>query len=127
MPVSTRFDGGLAVPPRAMSRSLGVCQCCAMGIPGITVQPVGDDNSGSAVRFLIEWVSDGEAGARSYLAGHAEPGGASLVAAHGHDVIGYAATTREPDYAGFRSRGIPLIHQVAVAGPFRRQGVATLL
>jgi GNAT superfamily N-acetyltransferase len=49
------------------------------------------------------------------------------LAAHGHDVIGYAAIVREPDHAGFRSRGIPLIHQVAVAGPFRRQGVAMLL
>jgi GNAT superfamily N-acetyltransferase len=102
-------------------------QCCAMGIPGIAVQPIGEDNPGSAVRFLIEWVSDGEAGARSYLAGHAEPEGAGFVAAKGHDVIGYAAIVRESDYAGFRSRGIPLIHQVAVAGPFRRQGVATLL
>jgi GNAT superfamily N-acetyltransferase len=33
----------------------------------------------------------------------------------------------ESNFAGFRDRGIPLIHQVAVAGPFRRQGVATLL
>ena len=51
----------------------------------------------------------------------------SLVAAHGHDVIGYAAIVWESNYAGFRGRGIPLIHQVAVARPFRRQGVATLL
>lgn len=94
---------------------------------GIAVQPVGADNSESAVRFLIEWVSDGEAEARSYLAGHAEPEGASLVAANGDDVIGYAAIVWESNYAGFRSRRIPLIHQVAVAGPFRRRGVATLL
>jgi len=33
----------------------------------------------------------------------------------------------ESSYAGFRSRGIPLVHQIAVAGPMRRQGVATLL
>ena len=33
----------------------------------------------------------------------------------------------ESNYAGFRSRGIPLVHQIAVAGPFRQQGVATLL
>jgi GNAT superfamily N-acetyltransferase len=33
----------------------------------------------------------------------------------------------ESNYAGFRSRGIPLLHQIAVAGPFRRRGVATLL
>ena len=92
-----------------------------MGIPGIAVQPVGEDNSESAIRFLIEWVSDSEAGARSYLAGHADPEGASLVAVHGHDVIGYAAIVWESNYAGFLSRGIPLIHQVAVAGPFRRR------
>ena len=98
-----------------------------MGIPGIAVQPVGEDNSESAVRFLIGWVSHSEAEARSYLAGHAEPEGASFVAAHGHDVIGYAAIVWESNHAGFRSRGIPLIHQVAVAGPFRRHGVATLL
>jgi len=33
----------------------------------------------------------------------------------------------ESSYAGFRSRGIPLVHQLAVAGPFRRRGVASLL
>ena len=88
-----------------------------MSIPGIAVQPVGEGNSESAVRFLIEWVSDGETEARNYLAGHADPEGARLVAAHGQDVIGYAAIVWESNYAGFRSRGIPLIHQVAVAGP----------
>jgi GNAT superfamily N-acetyltransferase len=50
-----------------------------------------------------------------------------LIAAHGSDVIGYVAIVRESDYAGFRSRGVPLVHQIAEAGPFRRQGVATLL
>ena len=38
-----------------------------MGIPGIAIQPVDEGNSESAVRFLIEWVSDGEAEARRYL------------------------------------------------------------
>jgi len=98
-----------------------------MGIPGIAVQPVAKGNSESAIRFLIEWVSDGEAEAWSYLAGHAEPEGASLVAVHGPDVVGYVAIVWESNYAGFRSRSIPLVHQVAVAGPFRRRGVATLL
>ena len=90
-----------------------------MGISDIAVQPLDEGNSESTVRFLIEWVSDGEAEARSYLADHAEPDGASLIAADGSDVIGYVA--------GFRSRGIPLVHQIAVAGPFRRHGVATVL
>jgi GNAT superfamily N-acetyltransferase len=81
----------------------------------------------AAGRFLIEWVSDGEADARSYLADHAEPDGTSLIATRGPDVIGYAAIVWESDYAGFRSRGIPLVHQIAVAGPFRQQGAATLL
>jgi GNAT superfamily N-acetyltransferase len=98
-----------------------------MGTPGIAVQPVDEGNSESAVRFLIEWVSDGEAEARRYLANHAEPDGASLIAMDGADVIGYAAIVWESNYVGFRSRGISLVHQIAVAGPFRRQGVATLL
>lgn len=111
---------------RHESTSPGVCQCCAMGIPGICRPPVGEGNFESAVRSLIEWMGDGEAEARRYLADRAEPMGASLVAAHDHDVIGYAAIVRESNYAGFRSRSIPLVHQIAVAGPFRRRGVATL-
>ena len=98
-----------------------------MGIPGIAIQPVDDGNYESAARFLIEWVSDGEAEARRYLADHAEPDGASLIATRGPDVIGYVAIVWESNYAGFRSRGIPLVHQIAVAGPFRRRGVAALL
>jgi GNAT superfamily N-acetyltransferase len=98
-----------------------------MGIPGIAIEPVDDDNSESVVRFLSEWVSDGEAEARRYLAEHTEPDGASLIASSGSGVIGYAAIVWESNYAGFRSRGIPLVHQLAVAGPFRRRGVATLL
>jgi GNAT superfamily N-acetyltransferase len=98
-----------------------------MSVPGVAVQPVSAANSEPAIRFLTEWVSDGEAEARRYLADHAEPEGASLVAAHGHDVIGYVAIAWESNYAGFRSRGIPLVHQIAVAGPHRRRGVAMLL
>ncbi len=98
-----------------------------MAVPGVTIQPVGEGNSESAIRFLIEWANDGEGEACSYLADHAEPEGTSLVAAHGHDVIGYVAIVWESNYAGFRSRGIPLVHQIAVAGPYRRRGVATLL
>jgi GNAT superfamily N-acetyltransferase len=98
-----------------------------MSIPGIAVQPVGEGNSESTVRFLIEWVSDGETEARRCLADHAEPYGTSLIATRGPGVIGYAAIVWESNYAGFQSRGIPLVHQIAVAGPFRQQGVATLL
>ncbi len=98
-----------------------------MAVPGIAVQSVDERNFESAVQFLIEWVSEGEAGARAYLADHAEPEGASLIATDGSDVIGYVAIVWESNYAGFRSRGIPLVHQVAVADPFRRQRVATLL
>ena len=96
-----------------------------MGISDIAVQLVDDGNSESTVRFLIEWVSDGEAEARSHLAVTRD--GASLIATNGSDVIGYVAIVWESNYAGFRSRGIPLVHQIAVAGPFLRQGVATLL
>jgi GNAT superfamily N-acetyltransferase len=98
-----------------------------VGVSGIVIQPAGGGNFEASVRFLTEWVSDGEAEARRCLAEHAEPEGASLVAAHGHEVVGYVAVLWESAFAGFRDRGIPLVHQVAVAGPFRRQGVATLL
>jgi GNAT superfamily N-acetyltransferase len=98
-----------------------------MVVSGLGVQPVGEDNFEPSVRFLAEWVSDGEGEARKYLADHAEPAGASLIAAHGHAVVGYVAIVWESNYAGFRRRGIPLVHQLGVAGPFRRQGVATLL
>lgn len=98
-----------------------------MSIPGIAVQSVDQGNFESAIQFLMEWVSDGEAQARTYLADHAEPDGASLIATDGADIIGYAAIVWQSNYAGFRSRGIPLVHQIAVAGPVRRQGVATLL
>ena len=98
-----------------------------MGDPGIVVQPVGEGNFEASVQFLTRWVSDGAAEARAYLAGHAEPAGAGLIAVHGDDVAGYVAILWEPNFDGFRDCGIPLVHQLAVAGPFRRRGVATLL
>ncbi len=98
-----------------------------MGVSGIVIQSVGEGNFEASVQFLIEWVSDGAAEARRYLGDHAEPEGASLVAMCGQDVVGYVAILWESNFAGFRDRGIPLVHQVAVAEPFRRQGVATLL
>ena len=39
----------------------------------VPLQPVDGSNSEPTVGFLIEWVSDGEAEARRYLADHAEP------------------------------------------------------
>jgi GNAT superfamily N-acetyltransferase len=98
-----------------------------MGRDGLAIQLVGEGNFESAVRFLIEWVSDGEDAARRYLADHAEPDGVSLIAVSGTDAVGYAAIAWESNYAGFRSRGIPLLHQIAVSEPWRRRGIATLL
>ncbi len=98
-----------------------------MGVDDIAIQPVDEGNSESAVRFLIEWVTDGEAEARRYLVDHAEPDGTGLIATSGSDAVGYVAIVWESSYAGFRSRGIPLVHQIAVGEPWRRRGVATLL
>jgi len=88
---------------------------------------VDQGNPKSAVRSLIKWVSDRQAEARRYLADHAEPDDASLIATCSADVIRYAGVVRESGHAGFRRRGIPLVHRVAVAGPFRRRGVTALL
>jgi GNAT superfamily N-acetyltransferase len=98
-----------------------------VGLDDIAIQAVDEGNSESAVRFLAEWVTDGEAEARRYLADHAEPGGTSLIATTGSDAVGYVAIVWESSFAGFRSRGIPLVHQIAVGEPWRRRGVATLL
>jgi GNAT superfamily N-acetyltransferase len=95
--------------------------------PDITIQLVDDGNAEPVVRFLSEWVSDGEAEARRYLAGHSEPYGISFIAVSGSGAVGYAAIVWESAYAGFRSRGIPLVHQIVVAASWRRRGVATLL
>jgi hypothetical protein len=102
--------------PRHVSKSFEVCQSCAIGISRIAVWPAGEGNSEQAVGFHAEWVCDGQAEARRYLAGHSEPEGTSLVATRGPEVIGLAAILCELDYGGFRYRGIPLVHQVAVAG-----------
>jgi hypothetical protein len=59
-----------------------------MGIPGIAVQPVDQGNPESAVRSLTRWASDREAKARRYLADHAEPDDASLIATYSADVTG---------------------------------------
>ena len=98
-----------------------------MGHPGIVARPVGGGNFEASVQFLTGWVSDGAAEARAYLAGHAEPAGASLIAVHGDEAAGYAAILWESNFVGFRDRGIPLVRQLAVARPFRRHGVAALL
>lgn len=105
----------------------GVCQCCAMGLPGIAVEHVNEGNSEAAVRFLSAWVCDGTAEARRYLAEHVEPHGFSVIATSGAEAIGYVAILWKSNYTGFRSRGIPLVHQISVSGPWRRRGVATLL
>ena len=44
-----------------------------------------------------------------------------------NNVIGIVTIRWQSNYAGFRDHGIPLVHQIAVAGPSRRLGVATLL
>jgi GNAT superfamily N-acetyltransferase len=98
-----------------------------MGGLGVAVEPVAGDNFEAAVRFLAEWVVDGDAKARDYLADHAEPEGASLIATRGPEVLGYVAIIWESNAEGFRRRGIPLLHQISVAEGYRRRGVATLL
>jgi GNAT superfamily N-acetyltransferase len=99
-----------------------------MSRPPIAVQPVGEANAGDTLGFLIGWVVEGgEDAARAYLAGHVEPAGSSFIARCGCEVAGYATIVWESAYAGFRERRIPLVHQIIVAEPFRRQRVATRL
>jgi GNAT superfamily N-acetyltransferase len=97
------------------------------GRPDVLIQPVSTGNAEPAVEFLTEWVTDSPAAAQEHLASHAGAAGASLVAVRSEQVIGIVSILWESNYAGFRDRGIPLVHQVSVAGPARRQGVATEL
>ena len=104
-----------------------LCQPCGMGIPGLIIEPVGDNNFERTIQFLTEWVSVGEGAAREHLADHADGGRASLLAVRDHGVIGIVTIRWQSNYPGLRDLGIPLVHQLAVAGPFRRLGAATLL
>lgn len=98
-----------------------------MGVSGVAVQVVDEGNSERAVLFLTEWLCDGETEARTYLAEHAEPDGISMIATIGPQAVGYVAIVWESAYEGFRSRGIPLLHQIVVSELWRRRGIATLL
>lgn len=91
------------------------------------IQPVGAGNAEPVIEFLAEWVTDGPVAARGHLASHTGPEGASLAAVRDGRVIGIVSVLWESSYAGFRDHGIPLVHQLSVAGPARRQGVATEL
>jgi hypothetical protein len=48
-------------PQRQKSKSSGICQSCAMGVSEFVIQPIDEGNFEASVRFLTEWVSDGEA------------------------------------------------------------------
>jgi GNAT superfamily N-acetyltransferase len=98
-----------------------------MNVPDVIIEPVAPDNFECTVQFLTEWASDDEAAAREHLADHASGGGASLVAVRDHRVIGIVTIRWQSSYTGFRERGISLVHQIAVAGPFQRLGIATQL
>ncbi len=93
----------------------------------VLIAPVAAGNAGAAAGFLAEWVLDDGADSREYLAGHGADGGASLIAVRADRVIGIVCLLWESAYAGFRDQDIPLVHQLCVAEPFRRQGVATRL
>lgn len=95
--------------------------------PAVRIEPVSQGSDRATVEFLAEWVTDGPADAREHLASHSGEESASLVAVLGGRVVGIVSVLWESNYAGFRDRGIPLVHQVAVAGPAQRQGVATAL
>ncbi len=95
--------------------------------PDVLIAPVAAANAEPAIAFLTEWVLDVGADTREYLADHTDGGGASLIAMRDGRVVGIVCVLWESDYPGFRDKGIPLVHQLCVAEPYRRQGVATRL
>jgi GNAT superfamily N-acetyltransferase len=118
--------GGQPGPARRLRAEADVLRQLTAS-PQTVIEPVSARNAAAAVRFLAEWVSDGEADARQHLADHSGAEGASLAAVRDAQVVGIATILWESNYPGFAERGIPLLHQLAVAGPAQRQGVATQL
>ncbi|WP_020574170.1 GNAT family N-acetyltransferase [Actinopolymorpha alba] len=98
-----------------------------MTISNVRIQPVDEAVLQPTLRFLTEWVTASEAGAHEHLHDHASGGGSSVVALLGDRVVGIVTIRWQSRFAGFRDHGIPLVHQVSVAGPFRGQGIATRL
>ena len=124
-----RDGGGTADKPcpRHESKSFEVCQSCAMGISRIAVWPAGEVNSEQAVGSLAEWVCDGQAEARRYLAGHSEPEGTSLVATRGPGSSAWSRSCGSRIMEGSGTAAFRLFTRLRWPGPFLRQGVATLL
>ena len=83
----------------------------------VVIEPVGDHNYQAAVQFLTGWVSGGEADARAHLTDHSGKV-LSLVAVRDRQVAGIVSILWLSNYAGFAERGIPLVHQLAVACRF---------
>jgi GNAT superfamily N-acetyltransferase len=93
----------------------------------VTIEPVRAANTEAALRLLVNWVSDGEADARTHLAEHSGGDGASLLAVRDGAAAGIVSVLWVSNYPGFAERGIPLVHQIAVAGPARRAGIGARL
>jgi GNAT superfamily N-acetyltransferase len=88
---------------------------------------VTDPAPDAVLRFIADWVTGNAGTARDHVADHAGGDGTTLVARLDGQVVGLVTvrwTSRNPAFA---DRGIPLVHQLAVAPEFRRLGVATAL
>ncbi|MEQ7128346.1 GNAT family N-acetyltransferase [Actinopolymorpha sp. B11F2] len=104
-----------------------VVEPAVVATSNVSIKPVVPALLPPTIRFLTDWVTGSEAKADEHLEDHPSGGGSSFVAMHGDEAVGIATIRWESRYAGFRDHGIPLLHQVSVAGPFRRQGIATRL
>lgn len=86
-----------------------------------------DSDPDAVLQFITDWVTADAGAARDHVADHTGGEGTTLVARLDGQVVGLVTvrwTSRNPAFA---ERGIPLVHQVAVASEFRRSGVATAL
>lgn len=88
---------------------------------------VTDSDPDAVLRFLTDWVTGDAGAARAHVADHAAGEGTTLAGRLQGRVAGLVTvrwTSRNPAFA---ERGVPLVHQLAVAPEFRRLGVATAL
>ena len=92
-----------------------------------TIEPLAARANPATLRFLADWVTGDLDHAIEHLADHESGDGSSLVALEQHQVVGIATLRWQSNCPGFRNRNIPLLQQIAVAGPFRRLGIASAL
>ena len=86
-----------------------------------------DADPGPVLDFVAARVTGDADAARELVSDHASGEGTTLVARIAGRVLGVVTVRWTSKNTAYAERGIPLVHQIAVAPEHRRSGVATAL